>query len=374
MRIGILTQPLHTNYGGILQNYALQQILKRMGHSVTTIRHTNPEKSLLEQWKGWLKYTVLHFLSPGKYDKPSVVIDRRDKLAIRKNTDLFIEKHIDCAPAISSHEEFSALGKAGYDAFIVGSDQCWRYKYNKPFIYEMFLSFLPDDSSARRLAYAVSFGTDAWELDDEQTRVCSGLAKKFSAISVREDSGVKLCKEYLGVDSTRTLDPTLLLDRNDYLVLIKEESDEISQKTLFTYILDPNAGTSAFIDSAAKRTGLTPYNILPKRPDSLKTCCQPSPAKWLKSIYESEMTIVDSFHGMVFSILFNKPFWVIGNPARGMSRFTSLLKIFGLEDRLIQISDIDSIDILRSIDWSRVNQTLEMERSKSMGMLRKCLD
>ncbi len=379
MKIGIITQPLHTNYGGILQNYALQQVLKRMGHTVTTVRQSNPPKSLLKEWKGWLKYSVFHILYPTRYDKPAIVVSGRETKEIRKNINLFIDSHIDCSPTIGSHEEFSNLKDAGHDAFIVGSDQCWRPKYNKDLLYEMFLSFLPDNSQVKRLAYAVSFGTDQWEMNEEQTRICSGLAKSFSFISVREDSGVRLCKEYLGVGSTQVLDPTLLLDRNDYLSLIKDDSDEIPQNSLLAHILDPCVEIDNFINIAAGKTGLVPFSILPKQPGSFGTFFRmkrhmnefifPSPETWLKSIASSGMTIVDSFHGMVFSIIFNKPFWVIGNADRGMSRFTSLLKLFNLEDRLVKIDENRTIDFHKPIDWEQVNRIREDQRTKSLDLL-----
>ena len=81
------------------------------------------------------------------------------------------------------------------------------------------------------------------------------------------------------------------------------------------------------------------------------------------------MTIVDSFHGMVFSIIFNKPFWVIGNAQRGMSRFTSLLKIFHLEDRLLDTEHLDEVDFSKSIDWVRVNAILEEKRNECKLLL-----
>lgn len=379
MNLAIITQPLDTNYGGILQNYALQQVLKKMGHNVTTIRHKNPGKSLVEEWKGWMKYSVLHCVYPDRYEKPQIVISAGDKSKIRKYTNAFIDKYIDCTALIESHEGFVKLNDAGYDAFIVGSDQCWRPKYNTEFLNEMFLSFLPNSSRVKRLAYAASFGTDEWEYDEDQTRCCAALAKKFSEISVREDSGVKLCEDHLGVSSTHVLDPTLLLERDDYFKLLEGEPGTTS-KSLFTYILDPDPDISRFIDIVACETGFLPFDILPRDPYSflqmkmhLNECVFTSPLKWLKSISDAEMTIVDSFHGMIFSIIFNKPFWVIGNSSRGMSRFSSFLKIINLENRLIQIKDADKIDFKQPIDWENINKILEKERTKSIDFIKGSL-
>lgn len=105
----------------------------------------------------------------------------------------------------------------------------------------------------------------------------------------------------------------------------------------------------------------------------LEECAYPSPLTWLAAFRDSKMTIVDSFHGMVFSIIFNVPFWVIGNSERGMSRFVSLLKIFGLEDRLISINDLNSMDLNRSIDWEYVNNILSIKRRDSYQILENAL-
>ena len=84
---------------------------------------------------------------------------------------------------------------------------------------------------------------------------------------------------------------------------------------------------------------------------------------------DAEMTIVDSFHGMVFSIIFNKPFWAIGNVSRGMSRFTSLLKMFHLEDRLLDADNLDDVDFSKPIDWTMVNRILEEKRRECKFLL-----
>lgn len=84
---------------------------------------------------------------------------------------------------------------------------------------------------------------------------------------------------------------------------------------------------------------------------------------------DAEMTIVDSFHGMIFSIIFNKPFWVIGNEGRGMSRFTSLLMVFNLEERLLDADHLDEVDFSKPINWGCVNAILEDKRKESMSLL-----
>ena len=143
---------------------------------------------------------------------------------------------------------FSHQAKEGnYDAYVVGSDQCWRPRYNA-FLSSMFLDFVKGEKT-KRIAYAASFGTDQWEFTQEMTSICVPLAQKFDFVSVREDSGLKLCKEHLGVNAVHVLDPTLLLTKEDYTHLIKAENEPQSKGTLFNYILDPDAAKSAFINN-----------------------------------------------------------------------------------------------------------------------------
>ena len=124
----------------------------------------------------------------------------------------------------------------------------------------------------------------------------------------------------------------------------------------------------------AVEKGLKPFTVMPKCQAENRTrwdvknriedCVFPSVTSWLRGFMDAEMVIVDSFHGAVFSIIFNKPFWVIGNSKRGNARFESLLGLYGLEDRMITPGD--SVDWGKTIDWDRVNEIREREKEKSL--------
>lgn len=376
MKIGILTQPLHSNYGGLLQNYALQQTLVRAEHEVETIDWGGG--SGLRAMLYRMKVRVLHTLLPNRFPPLRYMPNDKERAIIKRNTNHFINTYINHTEAMHSYEEFvKQASKGKYDAYVVGSDQCWRPCYNA-FLPSMFLDFVLD-KQVKRIAYAASFGTDKWEFTPQQTAVCAPLAKKFDMVSVREDSGVKLCKEHLGVDAVHVLDPTMLLTKEDYIQLIENEKEPKSDGTLFNYILDPDAKKSAFIHKVAKANGLKAFQVLPKCQTETRTkedvkkriedCVFPGVTTWLRAFMDAEMTIVDSFHGMVFSIIFNKPFWVIGNVSRGMSRFTSLLKMFHLENRLLDENNLDDVDFFKPIDWAKVNCILENKREFSKTML-----
>lgn len=377
MKIGILTQPLQANYGGLLQNYALQQVLLRAGHEVETIDWFPSYNSLRERIYR-VKRAMLSVFFPEKYPKLRYKITEEERKVIQRNTNHFISTYINHTEKVRSKVGFITKAKDGkYDAYVVGSDQCWRPRYNA-FLSAMFLDFAKEEKP-KRISYAASFGTDQWEFTQEMTSICAPLAQKFDFVSVREDSGVKLCKEHLGVDAIHVLDPTLLLTKEDYIHLIEAEKEPKAKGTLFNYILDPDAFKTAFINRVAKERELKSFQVLPKCQAETRTkddvknhiedCVFPSVTTWLRAFMDAEMTIVDSFHGMVFSIIFNKPFWVIGNANRGMSRFISLLKLFHLEDRLLDANQLQEVDINRPIDWASVNATLKQKRNECINML-----
>ena len=147
----------------------------------------------------------------------------------------------------------------------------------------------------------------------------------------------------------------------------------------FNYILDPDEKKKTFIQRVADLKGLTSFQVLPKcqaenrsKEDvkkRIEDCVFPDVVTWLRAFMDAEMTIVDSFHGMVFSILFNKPFWVLSNAGRGMSRFISLLRMFNLEGRLLYTDKFDSVDFNVPIDWEKVNGILEMKRNECKELL-----
>ena len=380
MKLGILTQPLHHNYGGLLQNYALQQVLMRAGHEVETIDWRSPKAGWLRICLSRVKWTLLPALLPYKYKKPKFNYQPTDKemATIRRNTNHFIDTYIRHTPHVQSLDGFARQAEEGqYEGYVVGSDQCWRPRYNS-FMPAMFLSFARD-VNVKRIAYAASFGTDNWEFTPEMTSLCAPLARKFDLVTVREDSGVKLCKDHLGVEASHVLDPTMLITKEDYIRLVETEKEPQSAGTLFNFILDPDKTKTVFIKRVADEMNLKPFQVLPKYQAETRTkedvkkriegCVYPGVTTWLRAFMDAEMTIVDSFHGMVFSILFNKPFWVIGNADRGLSRFTSLLKIFNLEYRLLDVSELERVDYSSLIDWDNVNSILEKKREESKELL-----
>ncbi len=384
MKIGILTQPLLYNYGGILQNYALQKVLIDMGHEVETIDWRSKKTNFVKNWLWETKQYILWKL--GLLSKrPRYKLTREEESYILKETNSFIGKYINrCPELVNNSVTFESIpDKFSYEGYIVGSDQVWRPRYSGGHIENMFLKFVAEKPNTKRIAYAASFGTENWEFNKKQTEVCSRLSKKFNLISVREKSGIDLCKKHLGVDAVHVIDPTLLLLKEDYEKIVEAENEQRHQGTLFYYILDPSEKKRSFVNKVAQDLGLTPFTVLPRKQTEERTkydvknniddCVYPSVTSWLRAFIDAELILVDSFHGAVFSIIFNKPFWVMRNDHRGNTRFISLLETFHLEDRLINIGGQKLKSYNINIDWQRVNAVWNNKRSECINLLRSHL-
>ena len=316
MKVGIMTLPLHTNYGGILQAWALQTIIERMGHESS--------------------HVFRHLLGP------LCVYEGRtpeEIKAIQGNCDRFVDRYIRC-----DETPVAEIAPDRYDALVVGSDQIWRHLCDTLLLVPFTTAFLDfaENWNVKRIAYAPSFGIDRWEAPEEMIPRCSELLKKFDAVSCRELSGAAICRDVLGVEAKTVVDPTLLLGRDDYSALIDAAETETPAGTLMSYVLDRDAEKQRLIDAIAARHGLTPYYANAKPEDNsapIAERIQPPVEQWLRDFRDSKMVITDSFHATVFSILFGKPFVVTGNPWRGLSRLESLLKQLGLEDHLVLRAD-----------------------------------
>lgn len=364
MKIAILTLPLHINYGGIIQCYALQTILERLGNEVQVLTRPQYGRSYyiiypLAVCKRLLKRFVL-----GK----KVAILKAPHQIIRQHTDRFIHRYIHQY----TQRKWTAQIASHFDAIVVGSDQVWRPMYYQPQpIEEAFLSFL-GDADIKRVAYAASFGVDYCEYTEEQRKLCSSLLKKFDAVSVRESSGVQLCQEYFDMKAVQVLDPTLLLSADDYKALIKKGKTQPSKGNLLVYMLDRTKEKEALVERIAQAKGLTPFWMSSETTDEtlpLEQRIKMPVEQWLRSFDDAEFVLTDSFHGCVFSIIFRKQFLAIGNKERGLSRFHSLLTLFSLQDRLI-LSPDEYKSNLSSIDYDQVQARLQFLQAQSLSFLK----
>lgn len=339
MKIGILTLPLHTNYGGILQAYALQTVLERMGHDVVVFdKKRRPDVYIPFDVtvKRWILKNIL------RKDVPLVgqLKDYNNRKKRNTHTWKFADKYIHRLEL----DNIESICKDDFDAFVVGSDQVWRKEYilnSFKCIDDAFLGFT-QDWNVKRIAYAPSFGNDVWDYSLEETTRIRKLLNRFNSISVREESAVELCKRELGLYAIQMVDPTMLLTAADYKSLIKNTKK--TEGNLMCYVLDMTEEKQSKIDSIANKNNLMPFTVganVEAEWGTDQVSVQPPVEEWIQGFIDAKLVITDSFHACVFSIIFDKEFIFLGNSNRGNARIESLLHTFGNkpgEERLSKLN------------------------------------
>ncbi|MBO2607078.1 polysaccharide pyruvyl transferase family protein [Shewanella algae] len=368
MKVAILTQPLHNNYGGLLQAFALQYYLKNQGHDVLTVDFVWNHKQRYFGIKTIIGNAIRKYLLRRPLNSIYPVTDEQ-KRVIGQHTNRFTAEHIRTTQKIHSVAEFSYIKQYGFSAYIVGSDQVWRPAYS-PGMEAFFLSFLSNEENTKRIAYAASFGIDNCdEFNAEQLAEYAPLLQRFDAVGVREDSAVDLCKLHFGARAEHVIDPTLLLDKEIYCDLVAQDNIPASKGNMMVYVLDKALEKQLIIQKVASERGLTPFTVMPEQ-----NGIYPPVTQWLRGFMDAEYVVTDSFHGVAFSIIFNKPFIAIGNHDRGLARFTSILKMFGLEQRLIFSStELSSELINQPIDFATVNQLKTEKQQIATAFLKQAL-
>lgn len=354
--VAILTLGLKHNYGGILQAAALYNFLQEEGHNPILLRKYPIER-------GW-KSIVVKFLE--RLPLQNLKGFRVSYIKYINNL-YFLNTYMPNQTAVVNYksqiEDF--INRNEIDAIVVGSDQVWRYSYINDTEYSTYFLDFDINKKVKKISYAASFGIDAWEAPSENQRIKLYLSD-FDAVSVRESSGQTICsKDFERNDAELVLDPTLLIDRSFYLDMIKD--NQIDKCDCIKYILDNNDKKDELVNKInSEHQHKTIYNLLTK--DS-----KLSVQDWVASFKATNFVITDSFHGMVFSIIFNKQFIVLLNNNRGKDRFLSLCHLLGLEDRLFDPEHEVVLDI-KPINYSKVNEKLVMLRNSSRKFLLEALE
>lgn len=357
MKVGVVTFQQSNNYGAILQSYALQKTINKLGCEGELIDYRcdyigKPYKLINLKKKGFFSYIfgVIGFIC---------------YLPRKKNCNLF-RKNM----RFSKRVYKDTVGELNnvYDIFITGSDQVWNYKLtNSDSTY--LLDFVKDYN--KKFSYAASFGLNS--IEDEQKENYSKLLKNFNQIYLREEKGINIVKKLCDKESNVVLDPTLLLTKDEWLCVTKE------YKTSKDYILVYQLGISSklidFISNLARKKNCKVIYIPFPLGKFIKCKCSlfTGPSEWLGLFKNAKYVVTDSFHGTVFSILFNKNFFteICGQNKGVGSRIENFIEKFGLQERLVIDGINNSID--NEIDYIRVNKILEDEREKSLACLRNIL-
>lgn len=374
MKIGVITfWNSKDNYGQLLQAWALQQWLKQNGHSPYIIRYIPTTHKSKKTYKYFLKViakTILIYPLFCKYinskrDKKLKVLVANNEIKNQKRKfDDFRKDNLSFSPHTYYSLKELQNNPPLADVYITGSDQVWAQLLNNENNRAYFLDF--GEQNIKRISYAPSFSMLQYP-----TRLQNQLSNnltRFNAISVREKSGVEICRT-VGYDAALVCDPTLLLTQKDYLKLISPKSDE--KKYIYIYSLNIQKAedirwtelsklskTSNLDVKVTTASGYVPFQELFGNEVEYDYA---TIQQWLTNIQNAELVVTPSFHGIVFSILLHTPFIYVplfGNFQKGNNRVTDLLEILHLNDRILDQNKTYTQIINKAINWDDVEKRL----------------
>ncbi len=345
--VGLVGWWFASNYGSSLTYYALGKILEKMNKQVlmVPIAKTNGTP-----WEPEIQFTV-DFLS--KYFR----------IGKNRSYDKMYEFNNFC------------------DSFMLGSDQMWVGVNTDLVGYTFFLDFV--DKNKKKLAFSTSFGHGDFYAPDEVIQTAGDFLKRFDAISVREKSGVKVCKDRFGIQAEHILDPVFFCDRSDYDKLTENIKEPINEEYMLCYILDPTPEKEAAAREVAEHLGLKIKTILGLKEykhtlnkwRAGEVLPQVTSEQFIYYIKNCSYLMTDSHHGTCFGIIYNKKYAALVNNSRGATRFETVADALGLHDRLFyDITKVgESKKAYEDIDYHKVQQKINMEKEKALNWLEKSL-
>lgn len=334
--MGIVGPYTVENYGSQIQYYSLYRAVLKEGYSALMI------------------------------ERPQNAIDKPNERPVLFSENPYGPK--DLAPIFPSKRTMHQLNK-NVRSFLVGSDQIFRYHLYKEFGKYVTLDWVEGDIP--KSVYGLSFGIDTFPNKPFTKWKMTRDLKHFDMLSFREKSGQQLMQtKFGGLTGPVVLDPVFLMDQADFQTLIEKSKRNLPPKSLFCYILDKQDKKDAIVRQFAKAQKLNVQVLSDAARETSETrlCVE----DWLKAFWQADFVITDSFHGMCFSIIFQKQFFVILNQMRGHTRFINLLNMLGLSSRILS-SEEDLLRHQEPIDYKRVNKLLEKYRQDSWQVLRRML-
>ena len=370
-KVDIITRHAVANYGSILQTYATQKIFQKLGYDSEIINYVrkdeqgkniasaNLKSNRNKKWnKNILTRLIYKMMQAPNYEY-SYRCFEKFRSQLLKQTDVFYE----------SIEQLKKDVPVA-DIYCTGSDQVWTsmglYQYDEAY----FLEFVPDYKPC--ISYASSFGRE--EINEELHKNLKNLLKRYANILVREDSAVDIIKNIGFNNVEQVVDPTLLLNKEEWEELLNKQKNKEKRKYILIYQLQNNKKFDIYAKELAKKLNLKLIRISPSINGFFKIgkfVYMPNPKSFLNYFRNAEIVITDSFHGTVFSLLFQRKFIDILPPMTG-TRIKSILRLVGLEKRILNdYNDFSIID--NEIDYNHVNKILNKQREESLKKLQKTL-
>ena len=378
-KAGIITSHYYfikTNYGSLLQNFALQRYLEKMGLFPFLIRQEEISQPISFREK--IKFYLLHPLQLFRrlFQKPAREAEEKAQRIARFNREhprpfeSFISKHLNTTPITYDRVTLREHPPEA-DVYLAGSDQIWTLDD-----FDKLLNFAPP---GKRIAYAASANwgkqSNRWFIEARKE------LPYFTGISVRETEGREICQK-AGMEQVEVvLDPTLLLDPSEYTSLVTAQSAYLPPDSILGYFLNTDALTEIYWNQILDSFKGNPLRIIPLQGTELcipeDSIITPDPYEFIQAFKEAKNIITNSFHGTVFSIIMRKPFLSIlqaGDTAIQNTRFFSLLKSLGLEDRIYAPErGLMREQMEQRIQWEAVENRLEQLRGHSAEFLEKAI-
>nr|WP_319491157.1 polysaccharide pyruvyl transferase family protein [uncultured Desulfobacter sp.] len=370
MKVGIVTIHNHYNYGAVLQAFALNFVIRKLGHDCKTINcNLEPGENRL----------AIKAKNPGaKLTKLYNLLRWSSNRRFNSRFKDFITNYIPVSDI--QYNDFASLREnpPQFDAYITGSDQVWRPSFLDKEIGQVFhLSFVNPEIS-RLIAYAPSFGIG--EIPEQYKNQIRSYLQRYDFLSIREKHGGKMIKDLTGKAAVHVVDPTLLLSKEEYEKII--QPSKISKNYILVYAMELGK-EMAFLGLVKKvklQLKLPVVCVFPVRFDfrwlkvADKIMLDAGPKEFIGLIRDSTLVCTNSFHGTVFSIKFQKNF--VGFPhSVSNSRIESLLEAAGLQNRQIQHLTDDAIEreLKINIDYESVNEKMQVKLNNSMAFLQEAM-
>lgn len=362
MKIFILTMPLGENIGGILQAYSLQFFLKGRGHEVEIIdvvASTGKLKSFMQILSNRIRRAI------GKTSE--IQPTSRMKAEFYRNLRLFKVERLHLTRKIASFQDLRLLLQEHCpDTIIVGSDQVWRRDAALD-LDSMFLNV----SQVRKISYAASFGKSYVDYSTKDLVKIKRCLEDFSSISVREASGKDWLEQFVKIKAEVALDPVLLVGEHLFDRVVSHENCLIQGDYAVEYILDRSPEVSFLLGLIKNKINLSTQiigarqNIYSTPIRNMKSSGYGRVEEWIAKIKHAKYVITDSYHGVLFSILYKKNFVVLANQYRGLTRLYEILGKLSLLDKIIY--DYVQVDaaVSQEVDWISVHKKITLERAKS---------
>ena len=369
-KIGIITIHRIYNYGSVFQAYALQQVCEGLGYQVEIIDYLFPNNFQSDN-----KYQTAGDTQPNE-PKWIKMLFGLSLMRQHKGIDSFVANHLHLSQTSYTSSDALMDNPPHYDVYITGSDQVWspRHTNGDP---AFMLHFAPDDKL--KIAFAASIG--AGQIPNELQQRYRELLCRYQSLSVREVSGKKIIKELAGKDAQVVLDPTLLLNKDEWnkVATVKRQ---VRKPYILCYFLNYSFNAFPYVDDLAtdiqRQTGYEIVRVA-RPPHNLNLCGSAyrigaSPEEFLALVRDAELVLTTSFHGTAFAINYGKPvFTVVKDRPSGDSRQMNLMKSLGLEDNVLTINDAFPDAANARYDYNIEQHRLEVLRKESILFLTKSL-